>query len=72
MLITYRQPPTGQWQLWKFDKLDKSHLQLTRHGGYSGYMYQRKLYFSKRDHTGLWVLKEGKERKIINHFSNIN
>lgn len=70
--LLYGSNKTGQWQLWYFDRQLKQHKQLTQHGGYSGYLYKDKLYFTKRDHSGLWTLNQNKEVRIIEKFSNIN
>ncbi|MBQ4862263.1 hypothetical protein J8L98_11245 [Pseudoalteromonas sp. MMG013] len=58
--------------MWLFDRQDNSHQQLTTKGGYSGYAYNGKVYFSKRNHSGLWGLKNQTEQLIIKDFSNIN
>ncbi|BBN82920.1 hypothetical protein PA25_29050 [Pseudoalteromonas sp. A25] len=70
--IIYSSNKTGQWQLWQYKKESDSHQQLTQHGGYSGYAYNNKLLFSKRNQAGLWMLDEGNEQKLIEGFSNIN
>jgi len=70
--IIYSSNKTGQWQLWQFDKTSKKHLQLTQHGGYSGYLANGKLIYSKRNQPGLWQYDEGQEQLLIEDFENIN
>ncbi|MBQ4846417.1 hypothetical protein [Pseudoalteromonas sp. MMG005] len=70
--LIYSSNKSGQWQLWLFDRQDNGHKQLTTKGGYSGYAYNGKVYFSKRNHSGLWVLENQTEQLIIKDFSNIN
>ncbi|CAM4079940.1 winged helix-turn-helix domain-containing protein [Pseudoalteromonas byunsanensis] len=70
--VLYSSNKSGQWQLWLYDKKQKTHQQLTEKGGYSGYFYNGELYFSKRDQGGLWKLVAGEEQLVLNDFSNIN
>jgi DNA-binding winged helix-turn-helix (wHTH) protein/Tol biopolymer transport system component len=71
--IIYSSNKSGQWQLWLFDKSNKSHLQLTQFGGYSGYDYKNGLIYSKRNQDGLWMKSShNQEVKLISGFKNIN
>jgi len=71
--IIYSSNKSGQWQLWLFDKSNKSHFQLTQFGGYSGYDYKSGLIYSKRNQDGLWMKSShNQEVKLISDFKNIN
>ncbi|MFC3093925.1 hypothetical protein DRW07_10620 [Alteromonas sediminis] len=70
--VIYSSNKSGQWQIWLFDKANQKHHQITQQGGYSGYMHQERLIYSKRNHDGLWALDNGQERKLVEDFQNIN
>lgn len=74
--VIYSSNHTGQWQLWRFDRTRQDHTQLTEQGGYSGWIWQEYLYYSKFAVDGLWRKRlDGKgsnEELIIKDFDRIN
>lgn len=64
----------GDWQLWLHDLGNHTEVQLTTQGGYSGRLWQGRLYFSKYHHDGLWVkdLTNSDETLLLAKFDKIN
>lgn len=72
--LIYSSNKTGDWQLWRYQLNGKQHQQLTTQGGYSGYLRDNILYFSKFHQDGLWQLdlSTGKEQLLLAGFDKIN
>ena len=72
--LLYSSQRNGDWQLWLHDLTSNTEQQLTQHGGYSGRLWQGKLYFSKYHHDGLWVkdLATTEEVLLLAQFDKIN
>jgi hypothetical protein len=49
---------SGEWQLWKQKLGDPSPIQITKHGGFTGFeSYDGKtVYYTKRDGEGIWTI----------------
>lgn len=64
----------GDWQLWLYDLSNNNEQQLTTQGGYSGRLWQGRLYFSKYHQDGLWVkdLTTADETLLLSQFDKIN
>jgi DNA-binding winged helix-turn-helix (wHTH) protein/Tol biopolymer transport system component len=72
--IIYSSKQSGDWQLWQLDLSNASSTQLTRQGGYSGYLQGTELYFSKFHQDGLFVVntKTGDEQLLLADFDKTN
>lgn len=72
--IIYSRKHSGDWQLWQLDLNTAANTQLTTQGGYSGYLLQDQLYFSKFHQDGLFQLNlsTGEEQLLIADFDKIN
>jgi len=72
--LIYSSDKTGQWQLWLLNRLNKQERQITNNGGYSGYIYNGQLIYSKFHQDGLWQknLDSDKEDLLITEFDKIN
>ncbi len=72
--IIYSSKQSGDWQLWQLDLATAATTQLTQQGGYSGYLLQDQLYFSKYHQDGLFQLDltTGQEQLLIADFNKIN
>lgn len=72
--LLYSSQRNGDWQLWLHDLTSNTEQQLTQHGGYSGRLWQGKLYFSKYHHDGLWLkdLATAEETLLLAQFDKIN
>lgn len=72
--IIYSSKQSGDWQLWQLDLATAVSTQLTRQGGYSGYLHGSVLYFTKYEQQGLFVLDpaQGEERLLIAGFDKNN
>lgn len=72
--LLYSSQRNGDWQLWLHDLTSNTEQQLTQHGGYSGRLWQGKLYFSKYHHDGLWLkdLTTTEETLLLAQFDKIN
>lgn len=72
--IIYSRKHSGDWQLWQLDLNTAATTQLTTQGGYSGYLLQDQLYFSKFHQDGLFQLNlsTGEEQLLIADFGKIN
>ncbi|GAA0361736.1 hypothetical protein GCM10009092_27630 [Bowmanella denitrificans] len=71
--LLYSSTKSGDWQLWRWHPAT-GHQQLTEQGGYSGWLFNGKLYFSKFHQPGLWQKRLGAEQEtqVIEDFSIIN
>lgn len=72
--VIYSSNVSGQWQLWRLNIATGSRQQLTAHGGYSGRLVDKVLYFTKIAQTGLWQLdlRTGEESLLIADVDIIN
>ncbi|CAM3696668.1 winged helix-turn-helix domain-containing protein [Rheinheimera salexigens] len=79
--LVYSSQRDGDWQLWLYDLTNNSEQRLTQQGGYSGRIWQNRLYFSKYHQDGLWVkelssgnekLSSGSEQLLLSFFDKIN
>lgn len=72
--LLYSSQRDGDWQLWLHNTANNTEQKLTTHGGYSGRIWQGKLYFSKYHQDGLWYkdLPSGKEQLLLAQFDKIN
>lgn len=72
--LVYSSKQSGDWQLWHLDLTTAVSVQLTRQGGYSGYLSNGQLYFSKFHQDGLFQLDvaTGTEQLLIASFNKIN
>lgn len=72
--IVYSSKHGGDWQLWHLDLTTAVSRQLTQQGGYSGYLADGQLYFSKFHQDGLFQLDlaTGQEQVLIENFNKIN
>jgi transcriptional activator of cad operon len=72
--LLYSSHRNGDWQLWQHDLATGSEQQLTEQGGYSGHIWQGRLYFSKYHQDGLWykTLPAGPEQLLLAQFDKIN
>ncbi|GGO64080.1 winged helix-turn-helix domain-containing protein [Bowmanella pacifica] len=71
--LLYSSIKSGDWQLWLWHP-DSGHRQLTEHGGYSGWIKDGQLYYSKFHMAGLWQqdLNSGQATKLIEDFAVTN
>ena len=72
--LLYSSQREGDWQLYSHDISNNTEQKLTEQGGYSGRIWQGRLYFSKYHYDGLWVkeLPSGREQLLIKSFDKIN
>lgn len=72
--LLYSSQRDGDWQLWLYDIASNTEQKLTELGGYSGRIWQGRLYFSKYHQDGLWykTLPSGKEQLLLAAFDKIN
>jgi len=72
--LLYSSQRDGDWQLWLYDIASGTEQKLTEQGGYSGRIWQGRLYFSKYHQDGLWykTLPSGKEQLLLAAFDKIN
>jgi DNA-binding winged helix-turn-helix (wHTH) protein len=72
--IIYSSNSSGQWQLWLYRIKEETHNMLTHHGGYSGRIKDKNLFFTKFNENGLWKLNltTGEEQNLIADFDIIN
>ncbi|NRQ41754.1 PD40 domain-containing protein [Rheinheimera sp. YQF-2] len=72
--VLYSSQRDGDWQLWLYNTANNTEQKLTTHGGYSGRIWQGKLYFSKYHQDGLWYkdLPSGNEQLLLAQFDKIN
>ncbi|WNO59621.1 winged helix-turn-helix domain-containing protein [Rheinheimera sp. MMS21-TC3] len=72
--IIYSSQRSGDWQLWLYDLRNKTEQQLTEQGGYSGRIWQNRLYFTKYHQDGIWFkeLGSGEEQILLASIDKIN
>jgi len=72
--IIYSSKKSGDWQLWQLDVTTSDSRQLTKDGGYSGYLHQGQLYFSKFHQDGLFQLnlQTNQQQQLLADFDKIN
>ncbi len=72
--LIYSSNKNGDWQLWRYQLRGKQHQQLTTQGGYSGYLVENTMYYSKFHQDGLWQLNlsNGEEQLLLADFDKIN
>jgi transcriptional activator of cad operon len=72
--LLYSSHRSGDWQLWRHELASGTEQQLTEQGGYSGHIWQGRLYFSKYHQDGLWYkeLPAGTEQLLLAQFDKIN
>ena len=72
--LVFSSDRSGDWQLWQFDLAQKKLLQLTKDGGYSGYLADNTLYFSRYHQPGLWrkPLPDGEAELLIPDLDVVN
>ena len=72
--LIYSSDKSGQWQLWLRDRLTNQERQITSNGGYSGYIYNGQLIYSKFHQDGLWQksLDSDSESLLLAEFDKIN
>jgi len=72
--LVFSSDRSGDWQLWQFDLEQKKLRQLTKDGGYSGYLADNTLYFSRYHQSGLWrkPLPDGDAELLIPDLDVVN
>lgn len=71
--LIYSSTRSGDWQLWLLDRKTGQSTQLTTQGGYSGYIWQGELWYSKYHQDGLYRLtSRGDEQLMLADFDKIN
>jgi DNA-binding winged helix-turn-helix (wHTH) protein/Tol biopolymer transport system component len=72
--LVFSSDRSGDWQLWQFDLEQKKLHQLTKDGGYSGYLADNTLYFSRYHQPGLWrkTLPDGDAELLIPDLDVVN
>ena len=71
--LIYSSTQSGDWQLWSLDRTTGKSSQLTTQGGYSGYIWQGELWYSKYHQNGLYRLgSDGEEQQMLADFDKIN
>lgn len=72
--LVFSSDRSGDWQLWQFDLAQKKLRQLTKDGGYSGYLADNTLYFSRYHQPGLWrkPLPDGEAELLIPDLDVVN
>jgi transcriptional activator of cad operon len=71
--LIYSSTRSGDYQLWKWDRSTGQSTQLTTQGGYSGFLWQGELWYSKYHQDGLYRLNpRGEEQRMLDSFDKIN
>lgn len=71
--LIYSSTQSGDYQLWKWDRGTGQSTQLTTQGGYSGFLWQGELWYSKYHQDGLYRLNpRGEEQRMLDSFDKIN
>jgi len=71
-MLIYSSTKSGDYQLWQFDRSTGQSTQLTTQGGYSGYLWQGELWYSKYHQDGLYRQRDGREELLLADFDKIN
>lgn len=71
--LIYSSTRSGDYQLWMLNLQTGHSTQLTQHGGYSGYLWQGELWYSKYHQDGLYRQnRNGEEQLMLKDFDKIN